>query len=86
MLLQGMHLSFSGKSTEWQDRPESGGINKLPRNFLDDGMRIHQFLKSDSDIDFPETPSASFENAAELRNASKFGPSPASLFSANMVS
>jgi hypothetical protein len=52
-------------------------------------MTIHQFLKSDNDIDFSETPSAFVENTAELRNASEvllFEPSSASLLSANMVS
>lgn len=73
----------------WQNMPESGGINKFPRNFLDDGNRVHQFLKSDNDMDFSETPWASFENTAELRNASNvllFEPSPTSLLSANIVS
>jgi hypothetical protein len=52
-------------------------------------MTIHQFLKSDNDIDFSETPSAFVENTAELRNASDvllFEPSPASLLFSNMVS
>jgi hypothetical protein len=52
-------------------------------------MTIHQFLKSDNDMDFSETPSAFVENTAELRNASEvllFEPSSASLLSANMVS
>lgn len=49
--------------------PESGGINKLPKNFLTDGRILHQFLKSTNDIVL-SIPSTSFDNVAELRNTS----------------
>jgi hypothetical protein len=49
-------------------KPASGGINKLPRNFLTDGRRAHQLLKSSKDILFSAAPSTTFENFAELRN------------------
>lgn len=49
--------------------PESGGINKLPRNFLTDGRTLHQFLKSAKDI-LLSVLSTSFDNVAALRNTS----------------
>ena len=50
---------------------------------------MHRFLKSDNDIDFSETASASSESTAELRNASNgllLEPSTTSFFTANTVS
>ena len=48
-------------------KPASGCINKLPRNFLTDGRRAHQLLKSSKDI--LSAPSAAFEKIAALRNS-----------------
>ena len=71
-------------------KPASGGINKLPRNFLTDGRRVHQFLKSSIDMLFSAHPSTCFKKVAALRNMSttslcELGPSSAS-FVENIVS
>lgn len=50
-------------------KPASGCINKLPRNFLTDGRRAHQVLKSSKDILFSAAPSTAFEKIAALRNS-----------------
>lgn len=47
--------------------PEDG-FNKLTRNFLADGTRRHQFLKSSKDILFSELASISFEKVPVSRN------------------
>lgn len=52
-------------------KPESGGSNKLPRNFLADGTRIHQLLKSAKDILSSADPSTFSENCAALTNTSR---------------
>lgn len=49
-------------------RPGSGGINKLPRNFLTDGTIVHQLRKSAKDIVASPFPSPCSENFAALRN------------------
>lgn len=49
--------------------PESGGISKLPRSFLTEGIWVHQLLKSSKDIASSAHPSSCFEKVAAFKNA-----------------
>lgn len=56
------------KDKKLSRKPWSGGINKLPRNFLIDGRRVHQILKSSKDK-LSSACSSCFVKFAALRNA-----------------